>query len=163
MIQVSLLIVENHFHPLLDTDGEEDTCRITAQSVPPIFYLVPSVIKRALTLVFKLILQNISLYIDISKIIILHDLGVIIPHTLRAHIHYKLVEERSAVVHNNPIRRDNFRGKSLSSTQMDIPLHSPQRRENEVENIELIRLELVRMPPLAKLQGLQSMTQCPIR
>lgn len=54
---VSPLPMENLFHPLLDTDGEEDAHHIIINPSPSIIKDVPLSIRHSTTLGFYLVLQ----------------------------------------------------------------------------------------------------------
>lgn len=45
LAQVSPLLMENHFHPLSDMDGEEDAWRIAATPPPLVFSAPPTLIR----------------------------------------------------------------------------------------------------------------------
>lgn len=59
LAQVSPLLVENCFHLLSDTDGEEAN-RIVATLPPPVVNAPPTLAKRPLVLQFRIVLKKIG-------------------------------------------------------------------------------------------------------
>lgn len=77
LIKISLVPVEDRFHPLFDMDGEEDGRRIAA-TLPPLFVSAPpAAIKQQPVLRFYTILWKIGRDTDQLYTIVLHDLEVV--------------------------------------------------------------------------------------
>lgn len=78
--------MENHLHPLLDRDREEDARRIVATLPPLIVSAPPAPIRQQPVSWLCIVLRKIGRDIDRSEAAVLHDLGVAISKRLRAQI-----------------------------------------------------------------------------
>lgn len=82
------LLVYNRFHPLLDTDEEEDAHKIATSPSPPIILETPTRVKHAPTTNFRFFFLHIlGRWIIKYELEVLHELGTSITRILRGQIH----------------------------------------------------------------------------
>lgn len=75
LLHVSSLPMENRFHPLLETNREEEVYRIVASQPLSIIHKTPTVARYTPTINFKSVLHRLARHNSISEMIVLHDLG----------------------------------------------------------------------------------------
>lgn len=80
--QVSSLLVENHFHLLFNTDGEEDACRIVTAITLVIVSLLPIFVIRQHTFQLCTILRRICKETGRLEANVLHDLRAVVLRSL---------------------------------------------------------------------------------
>lgn len=87
LTQVSRLPVKNRFHPLPNTDWEDNVRRIAVALPPPAVCLSPTTIRRPPISWFRTVLRSIGRETGRSETDVLQDLGAIVPKRIQAHIH----------------------------------------------------------------------------
>lgn len=96
LAHISPLFMENYFHPLSDTDGEEEARRIVAIVLLPIIRLALPPARRPPVLCFHTVLKRISRETGQLEAIVLHDLRVNVPRRLRTHVNKDRAVERKS-------------------------------------------------------------------
>lgn len=102
--------MENRFHLLLDSDGEENTHRITSSPPPPVVLENPITVRHAPIAKFISVLQRVGQQTSRLKMAILHGLRQSIPKGFRVQVCHARAAERRALIHSCLTKRDNFSG-----------------------------------------------------
>lgn len=102
--------MENRFHLLLDSDGEENAHRITSSPPPPVVLENPITVRHAPMTKFISVLQRVGQETSRSKMAILHGLRASVSKGFRVHVCQARAAERRALIHSCLTERDNFNG-----------------------------------------------------